>query len=159
MKKGEPDLPPSSNGSDMRGVDAESLQDESTDVPKASNGNGVEGNGVSVMEVEGGGGKEVKKVEEGGGSVSIFKLFAFADPLDYFLMFLGTVGAAVHGCALPVFFLFFGKLLNGFGSYAAQPEKMANIVGTVSLDTQTQLQKQNFSPSCLSDIAPLISCH
>lgn len=147
MKKGElPNLPPSSNGSETGAVDAESLQDESNDVSKASNENGVVGDGVSAMEVEGNEGKEAKKVEEVGGSVSIFKLFAFADPLDYFLIFLGTLGAAVHGCALPVFFLFFGKLLNGFGSYANQPEKMANIVGTVSIDTQIQLLTQIFLP-------------
>lgn len=143
MKEGElPNLPPTSNGSATRAVDAESLQGESNDVSKASNGNGV-----SAMEVEGNEGKEVKKVEEVGGSVSIFKLFAFADPLDYFLIFLGTLGAAVHGCALPVFFLFFGKLLNGFGSFASQPEKMANIVGTVSTHTQMQLFYTNFSSS------------
>jgi hypothetical protein len=87
--------------------------------------------------------------------VSIFKLFAFADPLDYFLIFLGTLGAAVHGCALPVFFLFFGKLLNGFGSFASQPDKMANIVGTVSTDTQNATFYTNFSSSFLPKIALL----
>ena len=83
--------------------------------------------------------EEEKKGDEKGskdvlserGSVSIFRLFGFADPYDYFLMFVGFVGAAAHGCALPVFFVFFGKLLNGFGANVNNPDKAASVVGRV----------------------------
>lgn len=77
--------------------------------------------------------KDGEEAKGAGGSVSIFKLFAFADPLDYLLMFVGSIGAATHGAALPVFFLFFGKLLNGFGANVHNPDKVANIVGKYSL--------------------------
>ncbi|KAG0587384.1 hypothetical protein KC19_2G160800 [Ceratodon purpureus] len=67
-------------------------------------------------------------------AVSIFRLFAFADPLDYLLMFIGSVGAACHGCALPVYILFFGKMLDGFGTNANNPDKTADTVGQYALD-------------------------
>jgi hypothetical protein len=48
--------------------------------------------------------------------VSILCLLAFADALDYLLMLIGFAGVAGHGCALPVYIFFFGKLLDGFGA-------------------------------------------
>lgn len=87
------------------------------------------GNGGLVNEVD----KKDEEPVKVGGSVSIFKLFAFADPLDYLLIFVGTIGAATHGAALPVFFLFFGKLLDGFGANVNNPKKTAEVVGQVHL--------------------------
>ena len=113
--------------------DAESLQPEAAvdgSEDKVVVAKEVEGK-VVVEEVEGKKGKDEKDAEKVGGSVSIFKLFSFADPFDYLLISIGTVGAAVHGCALPVFFLFFGKLLNGFGANANDPDKTADVVGKV----------------------------
>lgn len=115
-----------------------------SDVEAGANGSGdravvakeVDGE-VVVETVEGGKGttgkRDAKDVAEKkvGGSVSMYKLFGFADPFDYFLIFVGTVGAAAHGCALPVFFLFFGKLLDGFGANANNPGKTADVVGKV----------------------------
>jgi hypothetical protein len=72
--------------------------------------------------------KEERKLE---GSVSIFRLFAFADALDYLLMLIGFAGAAGHGCALPVYIFFFGKLLDGFGANVNNPAKTAEVVGHV----------------------------
>ncbi|PWZ44751.1 ABC transporter B family member 19 [Zea mays] len=48
-------------------------------------------------------------------SVAFHELFVFADPLDWLLMAAGSAGAVVHGAAMPVFFLLFGELVNGFG--------------------------------------------
>lgn len=49
-------------------------------------------------------------------SVPFLKLFSFSDPLDWLLMLIGSFGAIIHGAALPVFFLFFGKLINSLGT-------------------------------------------
>jgi ATP-binding cassette subfamily B (MDR/TAP) protein 1 len=46
-------------------------------------------------------------------------------------MFLGATGACVHGVAIPIFFVFFGKLINAFGQYHADPEKMSAEVAKV----------------------------
>lgn len=82
--------------------------------------------------------EEKEKEKEGGsadkgGSVAFYKLFSFADPLDYVLMVFGTVGACVHGAAIPVFFIFFGKLINAFGSNVTDPDKMASEVAQHAL--------------------------
>jgi hypothetical protein len=77
--------------------------------------------------------KKEGEEEEGGagGSVSIFKLFAYADSFDYLLLLIGTLGAVVHGAALPVFFVIFSKLLNGFGSNINSPDQTNAVVGKV----------------------------
>ncbi|CAA7390833.1 unnamed protein product [Spirodela intermedia] len=59
-------------------------------------------------------------------------LFRFADALDYILMAVGTVGAIVHGCSLPVFLRFFANLVNSFGSNADDPELMVHQVSKYS---------------------------
>ncbi|KAG0586096.1 hypothetical protein KC19_2G063800 [Ceratodon purpureus] len=121
-------------GGGSAAADAGSLQNEGV-VDKALVAKEVNGD-VVVETVEAKKGKKGEKDGEEkkpGGSVSIFKLFAFADSFDYLLIFIGTVGAAVHGCALPVFFLFFGKLLDGFGANANDPVKTADVVGQYSL--------------------------
>nr|CAB3484743.1 unnamed protein product [Digitaria exilis] len=61
----------------------------------------------------GGGCEAVKKRPEQ--SLAFHELFSFADPLDWLLMAAGSAGAVVHGAAMPVFFLLFGELVNGFG--------------------------------------------
>ena len=64
-------------------------------------------------------------------SVPFYKLFSFADKYDYLLMFVGTVGAVIHGSAMTVFFLFFGDLINGFGKNQRNPAKMVDEVSKV----------------------------
>ncbi|KAF5186153.1 Abc transporter b family member [Thalictrum thalictroides] len=59
---------------------------------------------------------EDKKAEKKAQRISFLKLFSFADSLDYILMILGSVGACVHGAAMPVFLVFFGQLMNVIGS-------------------------------------------
>lgn len=70
-----------------------------------------------------GGGKS-----EGISPVGFGELFRFADGLDYVLMTIGSVGAIVHGCSLPLFLRFFADLVNSFGSNANNVDKMMQEV-------------------------------
>ncbi|CAM6101080.1 unnamed protein product [Calypogeia fissa] len=82
------------------------------------NANGAEGS-ADVVPAGDGDGDVIDEKEKGKNEkepmVSFFRLFTYADAFDYLLMAGGTLGAIVHGVAFPVFFLFFGKLLNGLG--------------------------------------------
>ncbi|KAL5220578.1 hypothetical protein ABZP36_025291 [Zizania latifolia] len=60
--------------------------------------------------------------------VPLRHLFRFADGLDCLLMALGTLGALVHGCSLPVFLRFFADLVDSFGSHAQHPDTMIRLV-------------------------------
>ncbi|MCO5594158.1 hypothetical protein L7F22_048181 [Adiantum nelumboides] len=80
-------------------------------------------------------GKEAgKDKKEKPKTVSFFKLFSYADKFDYLLMTLGTLGAFGHGLAFPMFFFFFGKLINSFGSNQGNPQQTADDVGGYALD-------------------------
>ncbi|KAL0331767.1 UNVERIFIED_CONTAM: ABC transporter B family member 2 [Sesamum angustifolium] len=73
-------------------------------------------------------------------SVGLRKLFAFADGYDYFLMFVGSVGACVHGASVPVFFIFFGQLINIIGLAYLFPKEASHKVAkggdkTVAIET------------------------
>ncbi|TKY62124.1 ABC transporter B family member 1 [Spatholobus suberectus] len=61
-------------------------------------------------------------------SVGFGELFRFADGLDYLLMGIGTLGAVVHGCSLPLFLRFFADLVNSFGSNANDVDRMTREV-------------------------------
>ncbi|GJY99923.1 ABC transporter B family member 1 [Tanacetum coccineum] len=69
--------------------------------------------------------KEKQKVDI---TVGFGELFRFADGLDYVLMVIGTIGAFVHGCSLPIFLRFFADLVNSFGSNANNIDKMSQEV-------------------------------
>ncbi|CAN7019806.1 unnamed protein product [Brassica oleracea var. botrytis] len=69
---------------------------------------------------------EPKKAEIRG--VAFKELFRFAGGLDYALMAIGSVGAFVHGCSLPLFLRFFADLVNSFGSNANDVDKMMQEV-------------------------------
>ncbi|VAI75199.1 unnamed protein product [Triticum turgidum subsp. durum] len=43
-------------------------------------------------------------------------------------MAVGTLGALVHGCSLPVFLRFFADLVDSFGSHADDPDTMVRLV-------------------------------
>ncbi|VAH48469.1 unnamed protein product [Triticum turgidum subsp. durum] len=79
----------------------------------------------------GGGCEAVKKRAEQ--SVAFHELFSFADPLDWLLMAAGSAGAVVHGAAMPVFFLLFGELVNGFGKNQHHLRRMTDEVSKYSL--------------------------
>ncbi|XP_058096562.1 ABC transporter B family member 19 isoform X2 [Magnolia sinica] len=71
-----------------------------------------------------------KKKEQ---SLPFHKLFSFADRYDYFLMAAGSLGAVVHGSSMPVFFLLFGDLVNGFGKNQSDLKKMTDEVSKYAL--------------------------
>ncbi|XWS62178.1 hypothetical protein CRYUN_Cryun07bG0188800 [Craigia yunnanensis] len=79
---------------------------------------------------------DTKKKEEGKmqHKVPLLKLFSFADFYDYVLMTLGSLGACVHGASVPVFFIFFGKLINVVGMAYLFPKEASHKVAKYSLD-------------------------
>ncbi|XP_018452062.1 ABC transporter B family member 11 [Raphanus sativus] len=56
-----------------------------------------------------------EKTDEKTKTVPFYKLFAFADSLDVFLMICGSVGAVGNGVCLPFMTLLFGDLIDSFG--------------------------------------------
>ncbi|WVY89008.1 hypothetical protein V8G54_037946 (chloroplast) [Vigna mungo] len=66
-------------------------------------------------------------------TVSFFGLFATADSSDYVLMFLGSVGSCLHGAALPVFFILFGRMIDSLGHLSNNPHKLSSRVSEHAL--------------------------
>ncbi|KAI5639554.1 hypothetical protein M9H77_00629 [Catharanthus roseus] len=66
--------------------------------------------------------------------VPILKLFKYADSYDYFLMFVGSIGACAHGASVPVFFIFFGKMINIIGLAYLFPALASHQVAKYALD-------------------------
>lgn len=48
-------------------------------------------------------------------TISLYKLFSFADNTDKILMFLGAIGAFGNGLSLVILPVFFGDLVDSFG--------------------------------------------
>ncbi|XP_010256924.1 PREDICTED: ABC transporter B family member 19 [Nelumbo nucifera] len=71
-----------------------------------------------------------KKKEQ---SLPFYQLFSFADKYDWVLMIAGSIGAVVHGSAMPVFFLLFGDMVNGFGKNQSDLKKMTEEVAKYAL--------------------------
>ena len=69
-----------------------------------------------------------KKKEQ---SLPFYQLFSFADKYDWILMVSGSVGAVIHGSSMPVFFLLFGEMVNGFGKNQTDLSKMTEEVAKV----------------------------
>ncbi|TXG54266.1 hypothetical protein EZV62_019522 [Acer yangbiense] len=67
-------------------------------------------------------------------SVPLLKLFKFADTYDCVLMLLGSIGACLHGASVPIFFIYFGKLINIIGLAYLFPKTAAPQVAKYSLD-------------------------
>ena len=79
---------------------------------------------------EGGGGGGKKEAEEVA-RVPFLKLFSFADQWDCVLMTVGSLGACAHGASVPVFFIFFGKLINIIGIAYLFPTTVSGRVAKV----------------------------
>jgi ATP-binding cassette subfamily B (MDR/TAP) protein 1 len=113
--------------SEMQGLELVNEDNNSYDPFKGNLPTVIEEGQVSMVETSGGSGKE-EKVVKSVPAVGFGELFRFADGLDYILMTIGTVGAIVHGCSLPIFLRFFADLVNSFGSNANNLDKMTQEV-------------------------------
>ncbi|KAL0332061.1 UNVERIFIED_CONTAM: ABC transporter B family member 19 [Sesamum calycinum] len=71
-----------------------------------------------------------KKKEQ---SLPFYQLFSFADKYDIILMISGSLGAIIHGSSMPVFFLLFGEMVNGFGKNQTDLHKMTHEVAKYAL--------------------------
>ena len=47
--------------------------------------------------------------------VPYYKLFSFADPVDYVLMVVGTITAVGSGISMPLMTVLLGEIINSFG--------------------------------------------
>ncbi|KAF9663718.1 hypothetical protein SADUNF_Sadunf17G0081200 [Salix dunnii] len=83
----------------------------------------TEANKPSLPEAE-------KKKEQ---SLPFYQLFSFADKYDWLLMISGSTGAIIHGSSMPVFFLLFGEMVNGFGKNQSDLYKMTHEVSKYAL--------------------------
>ncbi|RWR80846.1 ABC transporter [Cinnamomum micranthum f. kanehirae] len=59
--------------------------------------------------------KSKREEDDSNNTVPFYKLFAFADSTDVFLMIVGTVAAVANGVALPLMALLMGEVVNAFG--------------------------------------------
>ncbi|XP_030482437.2 ABC transporter B family member 19 [Cannabis sativa] len=71
-----------------------------------------------------------KKKEQ---TLPFYQLFCFADKYDWLLMTTGSIGAVIHGSSMPIFFLLFGEMVNGFGKNQMDLRKMTDEVSKYSL--------------------------
>ncbi|BAF09717.1 ABC transporter B family member 2 [Oryza sativa Japonica Group] len=94
--------------------------------------------GVQEHRQSGGGEKKAEQGEKEAAAkvekVPFLKLFSFADRWDYVLMAVGSLGACAHGASVPVFFIFFGKLINIIGLAYLFPTTVSGRVAKYSLD-------------------------
>ncbi|KAJ6838973.1 ABC transporter B family member 19-like [Iris pallida] len=76
---------------------------------------------------------EPEKKKQPEQTLAFHELFSFADRFDWLLMASGSFGAVIHGSAMPVFFLLFGDLVNGFGKNQMDLTKMTDEVSKYAL--------------------------
>lgn len=76
-----------------------------------NNNNSFEGSSSIFSEKMSEKSNEIKKTK----TISLYKLFSFADNTDKILMFLGAIGAFGNGLSLVILPVFFGDLVDSFG--------------------------------------------
>ncbi|KAL3529878.1 hypothetical protein ACH5RR_009200 [Cinchona calisaya] len=64
--------------------------------------------------------------------VPYYKLFCFADPVDYILMVVGTITAIGSGICVPLLAVLFGEIINSFGQ-TLDTDQVVHEVSKVSL--------------------------
>ncbi|CAN6726733.1 unnamed protein product [Malus baccata var. baccata] len=70
--------------------------------------------------------------EDGTKTVPYYKLFSFADTLDYMLMSVGTISAIGNGLCMPLMTVIFGEVINSFGSNG-NPKEVVDAISKVAL--------------------------
>lgn len=141
----DPDSALESAASARRSVPTKAGEMDAADTAAASAGDGAgDGAGAGAVVSSASSSSSAEHKRDGGGSgvaggdgeekpkdvpaVGFGELFRFADGLDYVLMGIGSLGALVHGCSLPLFLRFFADLVNSFGSNANDMDKMMQEV-------------------------------
>ncbi|KAI3943785.1 hypothetical protein MKW98_004290 [Papaver atlanticum] len=71
---------------------------------------------------------EMKRMKSAIRPLPFHKLLSYADPLDWTLMALGTLGSVVHGMAQPIGYLLLGKALNAFGDNIDDTDAMVTAL-------------------------------
>ncbi|XVF21987.1 hypothetical protein REPUB_Repub12eG0135900 [Reevesia pubescens] len=66
-------------------------------------------------------------------TVPFYKLFAFADLTDMWLMIIGTIGAIGNGLCMPLMTILLGDLINAFGDNQANDDRVVDVVSEVAL--------------------------
>ncbi|GMN28258.1 hypothetical protein TIFTF001_041139 [Ficus carica] len=74
-----------------------------------------------------------RKEDSTNSAVSFYKLFSFADSIDYLLMLVGTVSAVGNGISIPLMTVLFGTLIDSFGQ-SGNTKDVLPKVSKVSLD-------------------------
>ncbi|KAK6779522.1 hypothetical protein RDI58_021706 [Solanum bulbocastanum] len=117
--------------SEMQGVELVVSEDKNSNTPTTTTTTTTTSSRQFLetrMEVKKEEGGDVEKPSSPPPAVGFGELFRFADGLDCVLMIIGSLGAFVHGCSLPLFLRFFADLVNSFGSYANDVDKMTQEV-------------------------------
>ncbi|MED6197451.1 ABC transporter B member 11 [Stylosanthes scabra] len=73
-----------------------------------------------------------KAKDEAKNKIPFYKLFSFADPLDYALLIVGTIGAVGNGMANPLMTVVFGNLIDAFGG-TSNSQKVVHDVSKLAL--------------------------
>lgn len=98
---------------------------------------------------------ENKGKEEGTKTVPYYKLFSFANSVDYMLMSTGTISAVGNGLCTPLMTVVMGDMINSFGETRNNKE-VANAVSKVMTSTTVTKTYSVISVNniCISLVSP-----